>query len=45
VVRLLVKAGADPLAKGALGLTPVGWAEREGKPQVAGILRELELKR
>ena len=43
-VRLLVQAGADPTAKGALNLTPAGWAERMGRLQVAGLLRELEVK-
>lgn len=41
VVRLLVDRGLDPRETGDDGLTPLDWAEREGRAEVADYLRGL----
>ncbi|MHB1559320.1 MAG: hypothetical protein ACYC61_17860 [Isosphaeraceae bacterium] len=39
VVQLSIDRGADLHAVGSDGLTPLAWAIREGRDEVAGMLR------
>lgn len=37
ITEMLLQAGADPLAKDSLGITPFGYAAIEGKPSVCNL--------